>query len=172
MPQFDFRSLYGSSPRSRRYATNLLLALFGRNAGPQRPQSPRGPQDFERFQSVTGPPREVRRTTPGYFPDSGPYSPLLSSIPVQGGQQVRPRVGQPTFIPNQSSKPRPIGPVSSYVPPVNNDAWNSEQYSAASAAVPGMGVQRPPPGSGRIIGWNWGQPIYAGQPQPRNPYGL
>lgn len=46
-------------------------------------------------------------------------------------------------------------------------AWNDLQYGMASTAVPNTAFRRPTSGMGRIIGWNWGQPIFA--PTPRRP---
>lgn len=53
-------------------------------------------------------------------------------------------------------------------PAMATRAWNSLQARTAGYADPG-------PGAPRIIGWNWGQPLYAGQRSqgsPSNPLGF
>ena len=101
----------------------------------------------------------------GYPAPSGYPAPRSMRVP---SKQVRGRHdpnytawqrAHPNWLATQQSRGNPL--VEGIVQPgQTTGVWNAQQRNAAAAANPGMPFATPD-ANRRVIGWNWGQPIYS-----------
>ena len=130
-------------------------------------------------------PRPNLGHVPGRNMFGRPQYPVPQGTVLQGMPQVdKPVPGYRPIVPVEQPRVAQKGPPIGYEQAgskqfrssqgggVNpTQAWNMDQMAAAQAASPGMTFQEPNAGFGRIVGWNWGQPIYQGQHvDPYNPW--